>query len=197
MHAVGSICIPHRVTGGPPRRLRSVTGVLNSRSAKASPPDHRPGPTSTTRTLCSEVNLLATAGRRIRSPDTSAATVSGESPSRRARNTRPIPPEPSLPSRRYVRDCQLDQAADQCPSGAPIRSSRSGEWVGGRVEDPLDDFIGRYTCTFWRLISQGIAAAEPVPSIPSLSRASVSRPTAHAVLPTRQDHARVMRAFES
>jgi hypothetical protein len=34
-----------------------------------------------------------------------------------------------------------------------MRSSRSGEWAGGRIEDPLDDFIGRYTCTFWRLIS--------------------------------------------
>ncbi|MFC5786749.1 MULTISPECIES: hypothetical protein [Streptomyces] len=26
------------------------------------------------------------------------------------------------------------------------------EWAGGRVEDPLDDFIGRCMCTFWRLI---------------------------------------------
>lgn len=34
VHAVGSICIPHRATGSPPRRLRSVTGVSTSRSAR-------------------------------------------------------------------------------------------------------------------------------------------------------------------
>jgi NAD(P)-dependent dehydrogenase (short-subunit alcohol dehydrogenase family) len=41
VHVVGSICISHRVTGGPPRRLRSVTGILTSRSAKASPYGHQ------------------------------------------------------------------------------------------------------------------------------------------------------------
>ncbi|MFG3371002.1 hypothetical protein ACIPWY_40070 [Streptomyces sp. NPDC090032] len=53
MHAVGSICISHRVTGSPPRRLRSVTGVSTVGSAKASPYGHLPGPASTTRTWCS------------------------------------------------------------------------------------------------------------------------------------------------
>lgn len=36
-----------------------------------------------------------------------------------------------------------------------------GEWGGGRVEDPYDDFVGRYMFAFWRLITQGVTAAGP------------------------------------
>lgn len=36
-----------------------------------------------------------------------------------------------------------------------------GEWGGGRVDDPYDDFVGRYMFAFWRLISQGITAVGP------------------------------------
>ncbi|MFD7020867.1 hypothetical protein [Streptomyces sp. NPDC059928] len=35
-----------------------------------------------------------------------------------------------------------------------------GEWAGGRVEDPYDDFVGRYMFAFWRLMSQGITVAD-------------------------------------
>ncbi|MDH6574210.1 hypothetical protein M2160_009317 [Streptomyces sp. SAI-117] len=34
----------------------------------------------------------------------------------------------------------------------------TGEWGGGRVEDPYDDFVGRYMFAFLRLNSQGIKA---------------------------------------
>ncbi|MET9079948.1 hypothetical protein ABZX95_49690 [Streptomyces sp. NPDC004232] len=36
-----------------------------------------------------------------------------------------------------------------------------GEWGGGRVEDPYDDFVGRYMFAFWQLITQGITAVGP------------------------------------
>lgn len=36
-----------------------------------------------------------------------------------------------------------------------------GEWGGGRVEDPYDDFVGRYMFAFWRLIAQGVTAVGP------------------------------------
>ncbi len=49
-----------------------------------------------------------------------------------------------------------------------------GEWGGGRVEDPYDDFTGRYMFAFWRLISQGITAAEQ-PQALSGPRAAVGR----------------------
>ncbi|MEU3466028.1 hypothetical protein ABZ721_39585 [Streptomyces sp. NPDC006733] len=35
-----------------------------------------------------------------------------------------------------------------------------GEWDGRRVEDPYDDFVGRYMFAFWRLMSQGITTAD-------------------------------------
>ncbi|MDH6523327.1 hypothetical protein M2163_000168 [Streptomyces sp. SAI-135] len=34
----------------------------------------------------------------------------------------------------------------------------TGEWGGGRVEGPYDDFVGRYMFAFLRLNSQGIKA---------------------------------------
>lgn len=33
---------------------------------------------------------------------------------------------------------------------------------GGRVDDPYDDFVGRYMFAFWRLIAQGVTAAGPL-----------------------------------
>ncbi|WAU78383.1 hypothetical protein O1Q96_00610 (plasmid) [Streptomyces sp. Qhu-G9] len=36
-----------------------------------------------------------------------------------------------------------------------------GEWSGGQVEDPYDDFVGRYMFALWRLITQGVTAAGP------------------------------------
>ncbi|UUU36658.1 hypothetical protein JIX56_46440 [Streptomyces sp. CA-210063] len=40
----------------------------------------------------------------------------------------------------------------------------TGEWGGGRVEDPYDDFTGRYMFAFWRLIAQGVTAVGPSPA---------------------------------
>ncbi|WP_327110964.1 hypothetical protein OG206_00405 [Streptomyces sp. NBC_01341] len=36
-----------------------------------------------------------------------------------------------------------------------------GEWAGGRVEDPSDDFACRYMFAFWRLVAQGITTTAP------------------------------------
>ncbi|MDH6521993.1 hypothetical protein M2163_001012 [Streptomyces sp. SAI-135] len=36
----------------------------------------------------------------------------------------------------------------------------TGEWGGGRVDDPYDDFVGRYMFAFWRLNAQGVTAAD-------------------------------------
>ncbi|MFE4682772.1 hypothetical protein ACFRNJ_18335 [Streptomyces sp. NPDC056721] len=70
---------------------------------------------------------------------------------------------------------QLHKALTQAAQWRSEPVSEIGEWTGGRVEDPFDDFIGRYMFAFWRLISQGITAAEPVPTVPSPSRAVVDR----------------------
>lgn len=37
----------------------------------------------------------------------------------------------------------------------------TGEWGGGQVEDPYDDFVARYMFAFFRLNSQGITAVGP------------------------------------
>lgn len=42
----------------------------------------------------------------------------------------------------------------------------TGEWGGGRVEDPYDDFTGRYMFAFWRLITQGVTAVGPSQTTP-------------------------------
>lgn len=197
MHAVGNICISHRVTGSPPRRLRSVTGVVTSRSAKAPLYGHLPGPTSSTGTLCREVNLPATAGRCIRSPDTSAATVPGELPPCRARNTRPIPPEPSLPSRRYVRIVSSIRSQIGAPAalGAGPRDRGSGPAGGSRTRSTTSSAAA--CARSGGTSSRGSQLPSRCPRFRLSSRASVSRPAAQAVLPTRQDHGRVMKAFES
>ncbi|WP_244363277.1 hypothetical protein [Streptomyces aquilus] len=44
--------------------------------------------------------------------------------------------------------------------------SEMGEWAGGRVEDPYDDFVGRYMFAFWRLIAQGVTAVGQSRSAP-------------------------------
>ncbi|WP_405512067.1 hypothetical protein [Streptomyces canus] len=36
-----------------------------------------------------------------------------------------------------------------------------GEWDGGRVDDPYDDFVARYMFAFSRLITQGVTALGP------------------------------------
>ncbi|WP_329328060.1 hypothetical protein [Streptomyces luteogriseus] len=35
----------------------------------------------------------------------------------------------------------------------------TGEWGGGRVDDPYDDFVARYMFAFWRLNAQGVTTA--------------------------------------
>ncbi|MCP9211532.1 hypothetical protein [Streptomyces cucumeris] len=37
-----------------------------------------------------------------------------------------------------------------------------GEWTGGRIDDPNDDFACRYMFGFWRLVAQGVTTTQPV-----------------------------------
>jgi hypothetical protein len=48
----------------------------------------------------------------------------------------------------------------------------TGEWGGGRVDDPYDDFAGRYMFAFWRLIAQGVTTAERPTAAPAQTTAA-------------------------
>lgn len=56
-----------------------------------------------------------------------------------------------------------------------------GEWDGGRVEDPNDDFACRYMFAFWRLVAQGVTTAQPVVPLQAGRRAAVGEPYDPAV----------------
>lgn len=57
---------------------------------------------------------------------------------------------------------QLQKALTQASRWRFEPDSEIGEWDGGRVEDPYDDFAGRYMFAFWRLIAQGVTAVSPL-----------------------------------
>lgn len=44
----------------------------------------------------------------------------------------------------------------------------TGEWAGGRVDDPYDDFVGRYMFACWRLLAQGVTAVSPSHPAPAV-----------------------------
>ncbi|MEU6444969.1 hypothetical protein [Streptomyces sp. NPDC047046] len=53
---------------------------------------------------------------------------------------------------------QMQRALTQASQWRAETVPETGEWGGGRVEDPYDDFVGRYMFAFFRLNSQGITA---------------------------------------
>ncbi|KUO16427.1 hypothetical protein AQJ91_36090 [Streptomyces dysideae] len=56
---------------------------------------------------------------------------------------------------------QLQTALTQASQWRSEPVPETGEWGGGRVDDPYDDFVSRYMFAFWRLIAQGVTAASP------------------------------------
>ncbi|MER8009620.1 hypothetical protein [Streptomyces sp. NPDC094149] len=52
----------------------------------------------------------------------------------------------------------------------------TGEWGGGRVEGPYDDFVARYMFAFWRLITQGVTTASPSHTLPGACADASSPP---------------------
>ncbi|WP_308047947.1 hypothetical protein [Streptomyces sp. TRM72054] len=56
---------------------------------------------------------------------------------------------------------ELQRALAQASEWRAEPVPETGEWGGGRVDDPYDDFTGRYMFAFWRLITQGVTAAGP------------------------------------
>ncbi|MFC5219605.1 hypothetical protein [Streptomyces coerulescens] len=65
----------------------------------------------------------------------------------------PLPP--------LMPDGMYGMRGDACLRVALRSGPRDGEWGGGRVDDPYDDFVGRYMFAFWRLIAQGVTDASP------------------------------------
>lgn len=57
---------------------------------------------------------------------------------------------------------QLQRALAQASQWRTEPVPETGEWGGGRVDDPYDDFVGRYMFAFWRLIAQGVTVAGPL-----------------------------------
>lgn len=64
---------------------------------------------------------------------------------------------------------QLQRALAQASQWRSEPVPELGEWGGGRVEDKYDDFAGRYMFAFWRLIAQGVTAADHAGSAAGLS----------------------------
>ncbi|MFK8912107.1 hypothetical protein [Streptomyces sp. YS-3] len=56
---------------------------------------------------------------------------------------------------------QLQKALTHAAQWRAQEVPETGEWGGDRVDDTYDDFAGRYMFAFWRLIAQGITAADP------------------------------------
>ncbi|WP_307841065.1 hypothetical protein [Streptomyces sp. GESEQ-4] len=53
---------------------------------------------------------------------------------------------------------QLQKALTHASQWRADPVPETGEWAGGRVEDPYDDFVCRYMFAFWRLNAQGVTA---------------------------------------
>ncbi|MDL5199529.1 hypothetical protein [Streptomyces sp. ALI-76-A] len=56
---------------------------------------------------------------------------------------------------------EMEKARTQASQWRAEPVPETGEWGGGRVDDPYDDFVARYIFAFFRLITQGITAAGP------------------------------------
>ncbi|MGW0703341.1 hypothetical protein ACWD0A_29345 [Streptomyces sp. NPDC002867] len=55
---------------------------------------------------------------------------------------------------------QLQSALTQAASWRAEPVADIGEWAGGRVDDPDDDFACRYMYAFWRLVAQGVTTTQ-------------------------------------
>ncbi|MEU5397367.1 hypothetical protein [Streptomyces tibetensis] len=53
---------------------------------------------------------------------------------------------------------EMENARAQASQWRAEPVPETGEWGGGRIEDPYDDFVARYMFAFFRLNSQGITA---------------------------------------
>ncbi|WP_328396713.1 hypothetical protein OHS70_12375 [Streptomyces sp. NBC_00390] len=62
---------------------------------------------------------------------------------------------------------QLQTALTQASAWRAEPVADIGEWAGGRVEDPDDDFACRYMFAFWRLVAQGVTTTQPTSSPPT------------------------------
>lgn len=60
---------------------------------------------------------------------------------------------------------QMQKALSQACQWRSEPVPEIGEWCGDRVENPYDDFVGRYMFAFWRLIAQGVTAVAPSPAV--------------------------------
>jgi hypothetical protein len=81
----------------------------------------------------------------------------------------------TTPSERHR---QFQKALTQASQWRSEPVPETGEWGGGRVDDPYDDFVGRYMFAFWRLIAQGVTAAGPLQAAsgaPTAANGSVPR----------------------
>ncbi|MCF3135582.1 hypothetical protein IPZ69_35740 [Streptomyces olivochromogenes] len=67
---------------------------------------------------------------------------------------------------------QLQKALTQASGWRSEPVPEIGEWGGGHVEDPYDDFVGRYMFAFWRLIAQGVTAVGPSQAAPGVRTAA-------------------------
>ncbi|MFJ5804273.1 hypothetical protein [Streptomyces decoyicus] len=62
---------------------------------------------------------------------------------------------------------QLQAALTQASAWRAEPPADIGEWAGGRVDDPNDDFAFRYMFAFWRLVAQGVTTAQLLISPPT------------------------------
>lgn len=71
---------------------------------------------------------------------------------------------------------QLQVALTQASAWRAEPPADIGEWAGGQVHDPNDDFAVRYMFAFWRLVAQGITTAQPLTSPPTGPRTTDAPP---------------------
>ncbi|MEV5673639.1 hypothetical protein AB0L28_33335 [Streptomyces sp. NPDC052503] len=72
-------------------------------------------------------------------------------------------PSPELLTEKHK---ELQAALTQASAWRSEPVADIGEWAGGRVEDPDDDFACRYMFAFWRLVVQGITTTASTPRAP-------------------------------
>lgn len=65
---------------------------------------------------------------------------------------------------------QLQAALTQASAWRAEPPADIGEWAGGRVDDPNDDFAFRYMFAFWRLVAQGVTTTQPLTGPPTRPR---------------------------
>jgi hypothetical protein len=83
---------------------------------------------------------------------------------------------------------QMQRALTQASQWRAEPVPETGEWGGGRVDDPYDDFVGRYMFACWRLLAQGVTAVGP-----SRAASGVRSPTGEDGSAPRDPDVRVIR----